>query len=72
MEEWTSTDLHHAINTTPSDNELADLVEDIDRIMEGQRTELQMRWCEIKADHFKQYEEEVTVLVNSGESDRAY
>ena len=66
MEEWTSTDLHHAINSTPSDNELADLIEDIKKIMERQRTELQMRWCEIKAEHFNQYEEEVTVLVNSG------
>jgi len=66
MEEWTSTDLHHAINSTPSDDELADIIEDIDRIMRRKETELQRRWVETKTVYFRQMEEEIWVLVQKG------
>ena len=66
MEQWTSTDLHHAINSTPSDDELSDLLEDIERIVNRKRTEIQMCWQETKADYMRQYDRQTTLLVGSG------
>ena len=66
MEQWTSTDLHHAINSTPSDDELSDLLEDIERIVNRKRTEIQMCWQETKADYMRRYDRQTTLLVGSG------
>lgn len=71
MEQWTSTKLHHAINSTPSVDELSDLIEDIERMINRKRTEIQIAWFELREKLARQYEEQARYIREDGGDARA-